>query len=141
MSQGTDFAYRVEHTGTSLMVAAIDHSHVGIVDQSLFDSLQIRLFKHTELEVDVWYMVHLTHFHRTGVIGAIIDYQDLFPFRNEGIDGDVNIDGAISIADVSSLIDCLLDGDTISPLADVNLDGDITIADVSALIDFLLDAN
>lgn len=55
--------------------------------------------------------------------------------------GDVNVDGAISIADVSSLIDCLLDGDTISPLADVNLDGDITIADVSALIDFLLDAN
>ena len=55
--------------------------------------------------------------------------------------GDVNVDGAISIADVSALIDCLLDGDTISPLADVNLDGDITIADVSALIDFLLDAN
>ena len=53
--------------------------------------------------------------------------------------GDVNGDSAVSIADVSALIDCLLDGSTTTLLADVNLDGDISIADVSALIDFLLD--
>ena len=52
--------------------------------------------------------------------------------------GDVNGDGAISIADVSALIDFLLDGEISTLLADVNLDGDITIADVAALIDVLL---
>lgn len=55
--------------------------------------------------------------------------------------GDVNDDGNVTIADVSTLIDYLLSGD-VTPFnasnADVNQDHGITIADVSALIDMLL---
>ena len=55
--------------------------------------------------------------------------------------GDVNGDGDISIADVTTLIDYLLSGD-ISLInfdaADCHQDGDISIADVTALIDYLL---
>ena len=58
--------------------------------------------------------------------------------------GDVNKDGYVTIADVSALIDYLLDGDP-TPInilaADVNQNQDVTIADVSALIDMLLDAH
>ena len=53
--------------------------------------------------------------------------------------GDVNNDGQVTIADVSALIDILLDGnDSTNTTADGNLDGDVTIADVSVLIDYLL---
>jgi hypothetical protein len=55
--------------------------------------------------------------------------------------GDVNKDGNVTIADVSALIDILLEGSdsTVIDLRnEVNGYGDITIADVSALIDKLL---
>lgn len=53
--------------------------------------------------------------------------------------GDVNGDGQVTIADVSALIDILLEGITPSnDNADVNLDGEVSIADVSMLIDYLL---
>ena len=55
--------------------------------------------------------------------------------------GDVNDDGVVSIADVTSLIDCLLSGqDIISDLSisDVDNDGMVSIKDITALIDYLL---
>ena len=54
--------------------------------------------------------------------------------------GDVNHDGDVNIADVTRLIDYLLDTTTDIYLdcADVKADGDINIADVTALIDLLL---
>lgn len=62
------------------------------------------------------------------------------PSGDDPVVGDVDGDGKVSIADVSALIDILLNGDTIdtpSP-ADVDQDGNVNIADVSALIDRLL---
>ena len=53
--------------------------------------------------------------------------------------GDVNGDNDVTIADVSALIDLLLEGETSNNYgADANLDGNVTIADVSTLIDYLL---
>ncbi len=55
--------------------------------------------------------------------------------------GDVNSDGFVNIADVTSVIDYLLGDDTAltnADNADVNSDGTINIADVTELIDFLL---
>ena len=55
--------------------------------------------------------------------------------------GDVNCDGYVSIADVTSLIDYLLSGDDshISTTnADVNKSDNISIGDVTTLIDYLL---
>jgi len=62
----------------------------------------------------------------------------------EFIEGDVNDDGMVNIADVTRLIDYLLDnGNTANfneNAANVNGDADINIADVTALIDRLLNS-
>ena len=53
--------------------------------------------------------------------------------------GDVNHDGDVTIADVSALIDYLLNDPTLAPVeGDMDEDGDVAIGDVSALIDYLL---
>ena len=57
--------------------------------------------------------------------------------------GDVNKDDAIGIADVTTLIDALLNEDQNTRSAalgngDVDEDGMITIADVTILLDYLL---
>lgn len=55
--------------------------------------------------------------------------------------GDANMDGYVTIVDVTTIIDYLLTQDPtgISLLnANCNLDKDVTIADVTALIDYLL---
>lgn len=55
--------------------------------------------------------------------------------------GDVDKDGNVGIADVSALIDYLLNGDATGldlAAADMDGDGEVAIADVSALIDYLL---
>ena len=58
-----------------------------------------------------------------------------------GLRGDVNDDGAVSISDVTTLIDALLSGDMNSinvGNADTNLDNGVSISDATTLIDFLL---
>ncbi len=57
------------------------------------------------------------------------------------IPGDVNGDNTVSIADVTDLIDILLNGSASSPAADVNGDNTVSIADVTDLIDLLLGSN
>jgi hypothetical protein len=52
--------------------------------------------------------------------------------------GDVNHNGTISIEDLSTLIDMLLDERILIGTGDVNKDGTITIADATSLIDILL---
>lgn len=54
--------------------------------------------------------------------------------------GDVNHDGEVSIADVTHLIDYLLNSEiVVCPIcADINEDGDVSIADVTAIIDAIL---
>lgn len=56
------------------------------------------------------------------------------------IEGDVNLDGEINIADVNTLVDlilssdqCIADADT-----DVNQDGEINIADINAISNIIL---
>ena len=55
--------------------------------------------------------------------------------------GDVNDDGYVTIADVTTLIDILLSGAPAPGAADVNGDSNVSIADVTALIDMLLSGN
>ncbi len=56
--------------------------------------------------------------------------------------GDVNGDGQVNIADVTTLIDQLLNGNsTHNPAADCNRNGEVNIADVTVLIDYLLSGN
>ena len=82
--------------------------------------------------------------------GASGDYTDMYVNQAnkrklgefdevpEILRGDVNKDGAITVADVSALIDYLLGGEEAPAEADCNLDSSVGIADVSALIDYLL---
>jgi len=58
---------------------------------------------------------------------------------DEGLRGDVNGDGEVSIADVNAVIDLILAGGY-TTAADVNEDGEVTIADVNAVIDIILNA-
>ena len=51
----------------------------------------------------------------------------------------MNEDGGVNIADVTDLIDMLLNGTAAGVAnADCNGDGEVNIADVAALIDYLL---
>ena len=62
----------------------------------------------------------------------------------EALKGDVNIDGRVNIADVTSLINYVLSGqaDDLNLLAaDMNNDGNINVADVTALINCVLSGN
>ena len=54
--------------------------------------------------------------------------------------GDVNEDGAITIADVTALVNVILGKSNVGKehLADINEDGSITIADVTALVNIIL---
>ena len=55
--------------------------------------------------------------------------------------GDVNLDGAVNVSDVSALISILIDGTTdmgAFKRADVNNDGDVNISDLNVIIDIIL---
>ncbi len=52
--------------------------------------------------------------------------------------GDVNMDGFITITDVTVLINMLLSGNVTSPAANVNEDSMVSITDVTVLINLLL---
>ncbi len=59
-----------------------------------------------------------------------------------GVAGDVNGDGQLTIADVTALIDLLLQGNpSFKQSADLDGSGSLTIRDVTALIDLLLSDN
>ena len=59
------------------------------------------------------------------------------------LEGDVNLDGEISIGDVSAIIDILLGSEVSEELfkrADLNHDGEVTIGDLGEVIDILLNS-
>ena len=75
---------------------------------------------------------------RFEIPGDYIEYKFMQGTQPMGYRGDVNLDGTVSISDVTQLIDILLSGATSGPTADVNADGGVNISDVTQLIDMLL---
>ena len=69
---------------------------------------------------------------------ALVEWEKYVEPEPEYLRGDVNRDKVVNIADVTALIDMLLNGDAMIPEADCNLDNAMNIADVTALIDYLL---
>ena len=55
---------------------------------------------------------------------------------SSNVEGDVNADGDVTIADINVVIDAIMTGN-FNANCDVNKDGDITIADVNLLIDII----
>lgn len=64
--------------------------------------------------------------------GTIVEMREL---------GDIDGDGAVSITDITSLIDLLLSPEETPSYLDVNGDGIISIMDITDLIDLLLNNN
>ena len=91
--------------------------------------------------------VNVTNVDGTATI-ALAEVQDMY-FSNEAggsefKPGDVNMDGDVNIADVTALIDYLLNTDGVAidlAAANVNGDAEVNIADVTTLIDMLLGSN
>jgi len=57
------------------------------------------------------------------------------------LQGDVNEDGIVNVADIATLIDCILEGnldDGVLTLADVNGDGHVDLGDISMIINIML---
>ena len=72
--------------------------------------------------------------NHTTAYGPVIS----FVYRETaGVNGDVNGDGEVNIADVNAIIDMILTG-TVNPAGDVNGDSEVNIADVNAVIDIIL---
>ena len=67
-------------------------------------------------------------------------FSRIVPFIGAG-PGDANGDGAISVKDVTDLVDQLLAGDELPAWMDVNGDGNVSIKDITDLIDMLLSDN
>ena len=88
------------------------------------------------------YMVKAIYTDGTESVWSNIQHVTLTGNGDEPLQGDVNCDGVVNIADVTVLIDYLLGNvpeDFDTNAADVNGDSLINIADVTALIDLLLD--
>ncbi|MBP5562230.1 MAG: chitobiase/beta-hexosaminidase C-terminal domain-containing protein [Muribaculaceae bacterium] len=75
----------------------------------------------------------------TGIYGSTLQFMPLSYEEHETqLKGDVNGDGVVSGADVTSLYNVLLDGTEAGGDADVNGDGVVSGADVTALYNLLL---
>ena len=59
-----------------------------------------------------------------------VPYEGGEPYMN----GDVNHDGAVDVADISRIITVMADSSAYSAPADVNFDGAVDVADISAVI-------
>ena len=93
--------------------------------------------------VDGWKYFVSSYYYSKGTQTSLkksTSYTIVFPTLPEFIPGDVNNDGEVDIADVTTLIDYLLNNSTTinSAAADVDASGSIDIADVTSLIDTLL---
>ena len=89
--------------------------------------------------VDVTGITHDIYLEITSTTNkyTVADITDQYSFLR----GDVNGDGEVNIADVTTLIDILLGGNADADMlqrADVNNDGEVHIGDVTSLIDILL---
>lgn len=68
-------------------------------------------------------------------------FTQLVGIRIDALDGDVNLDGEITVADVNSIIQAIWRDDLMDVNADVNLDGEVNIADINATIDIILNSS
>ena len=65
----------------------------------------------------------------------------LFDFRSlatvAGLPGDVNGDGTVDVADISSIISVMAGDNSYGKAADVNGDGTVDVADISTVISIM----
>ena len=112
------------------------------------EALACQASKVPDLGVGVWAGVNQGAIPLTVPYSARFQYQAAdqwqeFLVKSYGVPGDVNGDGEVTIADINTLIDIILndgigsDEETLIR-ADVNMDGEINVADINAVIAILL---
>jgi hypothetical protein len=115
----------------------------GTLERGTFETPQLGDIKGTGKLVDgKTYYVRARNAYRTLATGSNIQYTDYSEIRSfvyhEAIQGDVNGDSEVNIADINALIDIILTGGSGDARSDVNGDGEVNIADVNAVIDLIL---
>lgn len=69
--------------------------------------------------------------------GTGATYLDDISLYYIDLEGDVNLDSEVNIADINAIIDVILEGE-FDGLADVNGDGEVTLADINALLNMIV---
>ena len=87
------------------------------------------------------YLYRVKSIYVNGTESKWSNIKEVITAAGEGVRGDVDGNGSVTIDDVTLLIDTLLKGNGAGNAADVNLDGEVSIDDVTALIDYLLKGN
>ena len=87
------------------------------------------------------YLYRVKSLYVNGTESKWSNIKEVITAAGEGVRGDVDGNGTVTIDDVTLLIDTLLKGNGAGNAADVNLDGEVSIDDVTALIDYLLKGN
>ena len=87
------------------------------------------------------YLYRVKSLYVNGTESKWSNIKEVITAAGEGVHGDVDGNGTVTIDDVTLLIDTLLKGNGAGNAADVNLDGEVSIDDVTALIDYLLKGN
>ena len=87
-------------------------------------------------EESTYYMRYRV-FNAAGTCEACGDTHIITIRKENYLQGDVNRDGEVNIADVNAVVDIVLGGGS-NAAADVNVDGEIGVADVNAVIDVIL---
>ena len=128
-----------------MTLAKLNATESGNETYRLITGITDRFYTVTDLLAEGTFVYKVKTLYTDGTESAWSNREEVTLFQNgHGFElGDVNHDGSVSIADVTKLIDYLLDGT--SPIceicANVNEDTTISIADVTALIDKLLSGN
>ena len=94
-------------------------------------------------EVDYTFMRAGTYYMRYMVANtdsSCMAYGNTYVIRINScpIQGDVNADREVNIADINAVIDIILGGSNSNEAADVNSDGEVNIADINVIIDIIL---
>ena len=118
-------------------------SYNGTLEQGVFETPQLGDIKGAgKLTDGKTYYVRARYAYRALATGTTVQYTDYCDIRSfvyhEVIQGDVNGDSEVNIADINALIDLILAGGSGDARSDVNGDGEVNIADVNAVIDFIL---
>ena len=121
-------------------------SYNGTLDLGTFETPRLGTIKGAgKLTDGNTYYARARYAYRTLATGNSMQYTDYCDIRSfvyhEGIQGDVNGDGEVGIADVNALIALILDpGGDEAPgwRADVNGDGEVNVADINAVIALIL---
>lgn len=146
------------YTGTNLLKGNYYCNQDGAMSFTTQSGTSSFNANHYTASTDNMYIIGITASEKLGFVKATgtampankawIEYNGsaelVLPIENTTLKGDVNGDGMVNVADVTTLVDYIL-GKTPSPCVedacDVNEDGNVNVSDVTSLVDIILNKN